>query len=284
MSPEQVAGEPLDRRSDIYSLGVTLYLALTGRHPLPLPPHRPLEAILRLHQNATPRPMREAAPELDLPPALDALVLQTLARRREDRPPTMAALADALAALTVVPPPAPPTPRNTPWLAVLAALVTGWTAASLLQRPAAAPPTDAPPGRLPPVPEASLAPPVLEASLSPPVPEAGRPAAPVPEDSRPGSPAPAPGDGPRAREFTAAAVAALTACHHTHGGGEGMRLKVEVVVSAAGRPSRVDLPDLWQTPESACMREVLRALRFPPGAAPRTLRRSFRLPPASRPR
>ena len=69
MSPEQVRGDKLDARSDLYSLGVTAYHLLAGG-----PPFRgenPM-AIAMKHLSAVPRPLPELRP--DLPPVLCELV------------------------------------------------------------------------------------------------------------------------------------------------------------------------------------------------------------------
>jgi serine/threonine-protein kinase len=81
MAPERAMGEPGDARSDIYSLGCLVYAMLTGR-----PPFAGELAAALLHQqvNARPRPVRELRP--GVPPALDALVLEMLAKSPADRP------------------------------------------------------------------------------------------------------------------------------------------------------------------------------------------------------
>lgn len=93
MSPEQCIGAHLDGRSDIYSLGVLMYQALTGQLPLRTSNRRDL---LELHQQQVPDSMRKAKPNLNIPVALDELVLKCLAKKRDDRPRSAAELAQAL--------------------------------------------------------------------------------------------------------------------------------------------------------------------------------------------
>jgi serine/threonine-protein kinase len=104
MSPEQVQRpERADRRSDVYSLGVTLYQLATGAVPFDSPNHF---AVMMAHVNQAPRPPREL--RADLPPALDALILDALAKDPAARPPSCAVfherLAAALASFRSVPP------------------------------------------------------------------------------------------------------------------------------------------------------------------------------------
>lgn len=79
MSPEQVLGEPVDRRGDLFALGVLLYEALAGRSPWT---GEGLEIVLAV-MHATPPPLAEARP--DLPPALVSIIDRLLAKSPEDR-------------------------------------------------------------------------------------------------------------------------------------------------------------------------------------------------------
>ena len=90
MSPEQCSGEGLDERSDIYSLGITLYELLAGRPPFA----GETSGILAQHLVGDPAPLAQWAP--GVPEPLDRLVRLMLAKRREDRPQMMAEVAAAL--------------------------------------------------------------------------------------------------------------------------------------------------------------------------------------------
>ena len=80
MSPEQILGEPLDARSDLFSLGVVLHECITGRRLFPgKAPAAVVNAVLR---NPIPEPSRL---NKEIPPELDAIVLKALARKRQER-------------------------------------------------------------------------------------------------------------------------------------------------------------------------------------------------------
>jgi len=90
-SPEQLTGQTVDHRSDIYSLGVLLYRLLTGRRPFEVEdPHE----LARLHIEAPPAPLTDIAPSL--PASLADYVLQLLAKRPDQRPRSARLVADYL--------------------------------------------------------------------------------------------------------------------------------------------------------------------------------------------
>ena len=92
-SPEQLRGEVVDARSDIYSFCAMLYELLTGRPPFD---HDDPLVVIPKHLTREPHPLRDLAPSV--PAALDAVVLQGLSKDPAARPPSMAALATALRA------------------------------------------------------------------------------------------------------------------------------------------------------------------------------------------
>jgi serine/threonine-protein kinase len=75
VSPEQVSGEKIDHRSDLYSLGVVGFFALTGTFPFDA---ELASAVLIAHVNKTPPPVRSLAPAV--PAALAAIVDRCLAK------------------------------------------------------------------------------------------------------------------------------------------------------------------------------------------------------------
>lgn len=89
--PEQLRGDDLDVRADIYSAGATLYMLLTG--------HAPFEGdgavqVVAAVLDKTPKPM--ASFRDDLPAGLEQVVARCMAKKREERFPSYASLRDAL--------------------------------------------------------------------------------------------------------------------------------------------------------------------------------------------
>jgi serine/threonine-protein kinase len=96
-APEQISTGVIDRRTDVYALGVILYECLTGRVPFadPRPAH-----VLAAHLITPPAPF-PAAVRRRIPAELEAIVLRALAKSPDDRWPTVMALANAMAAIEV---------------------------------------------------------------------------------------------------------------------------------------------------------------------------------------
>jgi serine/threonine-protein kinase len=87
MAPEQVRGEALDPRTDIYSLGATLYRALTGAPPFQA--NSPM-AVLSKHLTDEVIPPCRRAPDRQLPSEADRIVLRAMAKDLEERYPSAA--------------------------------------------------------------------------------------------------------------------------------------------------------------------------------------------------
>ncbi len=82
MSPEQVKGESVDARSDIYALGVIFYEMLCGRHPFDA--ETTIEYLVKHVNESVPLPS-EVFAELELMPRVEALVMKCLEKSPEDR-------------------------------------------------------------------------------------------------------------------------------------------------------------------------------------------------------
>lgn len=97
MSPEQLRGEPIDRRTDVFAMGILLYMLLTGVHPFK--GEDQASTIQNITSPEPARPIRKHVPTL--PAALEAVVAQALAKDPAKRFPSAN---DLLKALTRVMP------------------------------------------------------------------------------------------------------------------------------------------------------------------------------------
>lgn len=94
VAPEQLRGEPVDARTDVYSLGCTMFEAMTGRAPFS--DASSLYETMYAHMTAAPpRPTLERP---DLPGAVDDVVARAMAKKPDDRYGSAGAAVDALGA------------------------------------------------------------------------------------------------------------------------------------------------------------------------------------------
>ncbi|QPC84094.1 serine/threonine protein kinase [Phototrophicus methaneseepsis] len=109
MSPEQCKDEPLDKRTDIYALGVLAYKLLTGVFPfysrLPI-------AIMKMHIAELAPLITETKPEL--PPELDDIIQRVMAKQPDDRYQSAGEFANAIRQALGLPPIQFPEPEPTP--------------------------------------------------------------------------------------------------------------------------------------------------------------------------
>src|SRR5262245_20812564 len=90
-APEQLRGEPLDVRADIYAVGATMYWLLTGTPPFEASDLQELVKKVTTEPPVSPRVRRPA-----IPAGLAAVVVRCLAKNAAERPASYAELADAL--------------------------------------------------------------------------------------------------------------------------------------------------------------------------------------------
>lgn len=93
MSPEQCVGQPLDRRADIYSMGIVLFEALTGKLPLI---GKNMVETMHKHLNEAPPSFQQVRPDLYIPERVEAVVRKALSKKPEERQQTMALLRQEL--------------------------------------------------------------------------------------------------------------------------------------------------------------------------------------------
>ena len=91
MAPEQLLGDEIDARADIYSAGIVMYECVTGGRPWVADS---ATVLIGKMMTEPPRPPIEVNPEV--PAELSALIVRTIARDRNDRPATAKELGDEL--------------------------------------------------------------------------------------------------------------------------------------------------------------------------------------------
>jgi serine/threonine-protein kinase len=295
MSPEQVQGQPVDARTDIWAVGVILYRLLSGRLPFDAP------TFTALAVKIATQPM-PALPEVTLtgeriPPALKTLVARCLEKDREKRPQRMEEVRDVLRELgagrrTLELEAPRPARRRTGVLAGLAlgGVALAGAAAWYLLRPAGAP-EDVRPAPPPPAVRGTEALPSTPV-VSPPAPEATPPAVAPKEDVAPtqealpgpgsrGSPQPPKPPSPRPVRLTPAIVQQHTQklpgrvqqCLKQMVGSDQHPIeakvgavKVSITIEPTGEVSQVKLetPGLEGTATERCVLKEVRKVRFPP--------------------
>ena len=97
MAPEQLAGDPVDGRSDQYALALVFYRAITGQLPFE---GASVQETLVKRLTDPPRPLAIARPDVPFPAGLQGVMDRALARDPEQRFPSVTAFADAIHEIT----------------------------------------------------------------------------------------------------------------------------------------------------------------------------------------
>ncbi|MEM9037646.1 MAG: protein kinase [Actinomycetota bacterium] len=123
--PEVLTGREVDERGDVYSLAATLHACLTGEGPYSTSGQPVLTVLNRIANDPVPMIDRD-----DVPAGLTTLLHRSLSKEPDERPPTMAAFRDELAAIDLDEPPyvAPPPMDDATGDPLATAAVTGGAA------------------------------------------------------------------------------------------------------------------------------------------------------------
>jgi eukaryotic-like serine/threonine-protein kinase len=134
MSPEQAAGKAVDARSDLFSLGVTLYEMATGLRPFAAATTaETIAAILR------DEPIPPSRSQVRVPPDLERVILRALRKKPEDRFASAAAMRMALEQCSSMETPSNPRVARLALGAAFVALVVAGLGVVRSRRPAALP-------------------------------------------------------------------------------------------------------------------------------------------------
>ncbi len=99
MAPEQVAGEAVDARCDLYALGCVLYELVTGTRPFEGSP----VVVMGKQLREDPEPPRVRAAGRVLPAEVEAVIVKALAKKKEERYATASAMREALEQALILP-------------------------------------------------------------------------------------------------------------------------------------------------------------------------------------
>jgi serine/threonine protein kinase len=91
MAPEQITGQNVTHRVDLYAVGCTLFELVTGRPPF-------IEGEILIHHLATPPPVPSSL-EPSVPPALDELILACIEKEQDARIESAGAIRDRIRAI-----------------------------------------------------------------------------------------------------------------------------------------------------------------------------------------
>ncbi len=282
MSPEQGNAGHIDRRTDVYAMGVTLYRLISGQHLFPSPTgHGPIAAITK---HLFEPPPRLAGREF--PPTLVAALHTAVAKDPDQRHASMAEFAALLAACLTAEETRAAAAKRLRHHAGVVALGAALTflAMQALRAGAPAPVTEDPPASTD---DATTSPARRDEPSAPPPDPFERDAlasSPAPLDDEP----PAATAPPRTPQVTrrrrgpsddlSRADDAVQQCMHTHGS-DTRSLTVQVAVDGDGRAASTTFVGPYAASFlGRCVRDRIAELRFAPGP-PRTLEHTYRFTP-----